>query len=202
MAGIRVWHRRQIACAIQIGHNVQGNGAAERAGSMEYGVPEFLEDVAGYGDVLDAYRGTTRVATRAGPVPLPQLDKGDAKAFLQGMYALVKVRPGIRIYRWFDDGEGRFLGRWWSPRRPGVEIDGLLLSSLHHRSRHELAIKHEWNYMNQVLEAELRPGTLVAVGRAAPQSDSAQALGGGAIQFLIPRTSTGGLVLKGTHARR
>ena len=71
-----------------------------------------------------------------------------------------------------------------------MAIDDLKLSGMHraeHRSNS--AIKLEWNRLDYYLESELPVGSLVYVGRAAPQQESAayggKKLGGGGFQFRL-----------------
>ena len=168
---------------------------------MTYSNQEFLADVKGYGDVLAAFSFRTCIAGDP-HAPRPLITDNDVRAFTNMLYAFVKARPGLTAYRWFDDGKGAFLGGWWSPLRPSTEIDGLQLEGMHRRSRHNLAIKSEWNRMDEILEAEIRPGTVLVVGRAAPQFEPARRFGGGAIQFLVPRESFGGLNLRRKHQQR
>lgn len=56
--------------------------------------------------------------------------------------------------------------------------------------RDSSAITRQWNRLDYFLEAELRIGSMVYVGRAAPQRESklygSERYGGGAIQFRLP----------------
>jgi len=174
---------------------------------MRYTVDDFLEDVSGYGDLVVAYRDRVAIKGGGSSIPLLSISDREIAAFLQRLYALVKVKADTRIYRGLDDrirdDDYEMLpGRWWSPRRPSAEIDDLGLESLHLRSRHELAVKPSWNDMNFVFEAVVRPGTLMVIGRAAPQTENGRRFGGGAVQFLVPPQSGGGLVLTHRHQAR
>jgi hypothetical protein len=167
---------------------------------MVYSTQDFLSDARGYGHVLAAFRNRTPLSSGTYR-PHSHMEDGKIRAFNGSMYAYVRARSGLVAYRWFDDDKGSFLGGWWSPQRPSPEIDGLQLEGIHKRSREHLAIKKDWNEMAQILEAEIRPGTILIVGRAASQFDSCGRLPGGAMQFLVPRDSFGGLHLRRKHQR-
>lgn len=81
-------------------------------------------------------------------------------------------------------------GWWWTPARPSKSIDDLRLSDMHRaEDRSNAAVTRKWNRLDYYLEAELPPGALVYVGRAAPQQEQALygsgQYGGGAIQFRL-----------------
>jgi hypothetical protein len=85
---------------------------------------------------------------------------------------------------------GRPDGLWWTPSRPSTEIESLKLPNMH-RAEHRInsAIKLEWNRLDYYVESELPLASLVYVGRAAPQQESAayggKKLGGGGFQFRL-----------------
>jgi hypothetical protein len=61
-------------------------------------------------------------------------------------------------------------GRWWTPQRPSASIDNLGLSDLHRgEDRDSSAITLKWNRLDRYAEGQLAGGSLVYVGRAAPQ---------------------------------
>ena len=71
-----------------------------------------------------------------------------------------------------------------------MSIDDLKLSSIHRaEDRDKSAIKLEWNRLDFYLEAQLPAGSLIYVGRAAPQQEGAAygggRYGGGAFQFRL-----------------
>jgi len=71
-----------------------------------------------------------------------------------------------------------------------MSIDDLKLSSMHRvEDRANSAIKLEWNRLDFYLEADLPAGSLIYVGRAAPQQESAayggKRYGGGGYQFRL-----------------
>jgi hypothetical protein len=71
-----------------------------------------------------------------------------------------------------------------------MEIDGMRLPAMHRAEhRNDAAIKLEWNRLDYYLESELPIGSLVYVGRAAQQQESAayggKKLGGGGFQFRL-----------------
>lgn len=81
-------------------------------------------------------------------------------------------------------------GRWWSPGRPSKSIDNLRLSDMHRaEDRDNPAVLTEWNRLDYYLEADLPIGSLVYVGRAAPQQESTlyggKRYAGGGFQFRL-----------------
>jgi hypothetical protein len=176
----------------------------------------LLEDIGGrdgYGKPKAAWRGHEeffRDSTQK--VPAGPLVLNLALTFIEQVYALVVTTRSIRVYRGYETAgltapfgkdhssfiqglvgqrhPGKPDGLWWTPSRPSMEIDNLLLSDLH-RSEHRSnsAIKLEWNRLDYYLEGELPVGSSVYVGRAAPQQESAayggKSLGGGGFQFRL-----------------
>lgn len=176
----------------------------------------LLEDVdgpTGYGSALIAWKGQQEFfRSRApGTVGTP-LASDLALTFVEQVYVLLRTGRKISIYRGYETAgldapfgkdhpsymrnllaqrrPGRPDGLWWTPSRPSMEIDDLKLSGMHraeHRSNS--AIKLEWNRLDYYLESELPLSSLVYVGRAAPQQESAayggKRLGGGGFQFRL-----------------
>jgi hypothetical protein len=71
-----------------------------------------------------------------------------------------------------------------------MSIDDLKLSSMHRADdRENSAIKLEWNRLDFYVEGQLPAGSLVYVGRAAPQQERAayggKRFGGGGYQFRL-----------------
>lgn len=179
----------------------------------------LLNDVSGptgYGSALIAWKGQQEFfrSGSLGTVGTP-LTADLALTFIEQVYALLRTGRKISIYRGYETAgldapfgkdhpsymrnlltqrkPGRPDGLWWTPSRPSMEIDDLKLSEMHrteHRSNS--AIKLEWNRLDYYLESELPIGSLVYVGRAAAQQESAayggKKLGGGGFQFRLTQT--------------
>jgi hypothetical protein len=142
-----------------------------------------------------------------------------AQTFVGAFYILLKTGRPISIYRGYETqgleapfgkedptfirnlvrlrSPGKPDGLWWTPARPSMAIDNLGLSSMHRsQDRANSAIKLEWNRLDYYLESELPIGSMIYVGRAAAQQESAAyggaRLGGGGFQFRLtqpPETS-------------
>ena len=176
----------------------------------------LLEDVGGpdgYGSALIAWKGQQEFfrGGTPGAVGTP-LTLDLALTFVEQVYVLVRTSRKISIYRGYETAgldapygrdhpsywrnlltqrrPGRPDGLWWTPSRPSMEIDNLKLAGMHRAEhRNNAAIKLEWNRLDYYLESELPIGSLVYVGRAAPQQESAayggKRLGGGGFQFRL-----------------
>lgn len=176
----------------------------------------LLEDVGGpdgYGSALIAWKGQQEFfrSGTPGAVGTP-LTLDLALTFVEQVYVLVRTSRKISIYRGYETAgldapygrdhpsywrnlltqrrPGRPDGLWWTPSRPSMEIDNLKLAGMHRAEhRNNAAIKLEWNRLDYYLESELPIGSLVYVGRAAPQQESAayggKRLGGGGFQFRL-----------------
>ena len=85
---------------------------------------------------------------------------------------------------------GKPDGLWWTPARPSLAVENMGLSSMHRNEpRSGAAVTLEWNRMDYWIEAELRPGAFIYVGRTAPQQEAAayggRKYGGGSFQFRL-----------------
>jgi hypothetical protein len=168
-----------------------------------YGVP-----LAGWKLQQQFFIGPT-ASVPLGP-PLTALSIDLAMTFVEGVYFLLKTTREIAVYRGFETKgltapygkdhpayglvpfrkPGTPDGLWWTPGRPSLEIDNLGLSSMHRAEpRDSAGIKLEWNRLDYYLEGVLPMGSLVYVGRAAPQQESAaygrRKYSGGGYQFRL-----------------
>lgn len=178
---------------------------------------ELLHEMTGYGRLVAFYLGERTIAEgddTTGTRPLPA---SLAENYIRGLYAEVVSRPIAHLYRYYDtlpgespdeirrrppmDGfaarRGAMLeGGWWSTRLPGIPQE----------DRRMLAISHDFNRMDWIVDASLAEGTRVYVGRAASQSDAFRGpwarLAGGAIQFYVPHAQAGALTRNGIRRVR
>jgi hypothetical protein len=192
---------------------ITNNGGREMLSEYQ---KSLLEDVAGrngYGSALIAWKAQqeflrSAVKGTAGIALSTQL----ALTFVEQVYVLVRTTRKISIYRGYEtEGldapfgkdhpsyirglvaqrkPGKPDGLWWTPDRPSMAIDDLRLPEMHRAEhRNNSAIKLEWNRLDYYLESELGVGSLIYVGRAAPQQESAayggKKLGGGGFQFRL-----------------
>jgi hypothetical protein len=135
-----------------------------------------------------------------------------ASTFVEAVYILLRTQRVVQLYRGYETAglkapfgvdhpsfiqglvaqrkPGTPDGQWWTPTRPSMAIDNMRLPDAD-RSEHRgsSAITLEWNRIDFYLEGALPAGTLVYVGRAAPQQEGAlyggKRYGGGAIQFRL-----------------
>ena len=168
----------------------------------------------GYGRILVGWTGRSEfVRNTKDVVLLGPLAKDLAQTFVDGTYFLLSTQRPVTLYRGFetagltapygkdhpsfifqvlvDRKPGAPDGYWWSSRRPSASIDNLSLSDLHRgEDRDSLGITLKMNRLDYYLEATLGPGSLVYVGRAAPQQEDAlfgpQLYSGGGMQFRLP----------------
>jgi hypothetical protein len=176
----------------------------------------LLDEVGGptgYGSALIAWKGQQEFFRSKAPGTVGIALTADlASTFIEQVYVLLRTIRKISIYRGYETSglhapfgkdhpsyvrnllterkPGKPDGLWWTPSRPSMEIDDLKLSDMHraeHRSNS--AIKLEWNRLDYYLESELPVGSLIYVGRAAPQQESAaygaSRYGGGGFQFRL-----------------
>jgi len=176
----------------------------------------LLEDVSGptgYGSALIAWKGQLEFFKSKAPGTVgTALTTNLASTFVDQVYVLLRTSRKISIYRGYETADldapfgkdhpsyvrhllrerkpGRPDGLWWTPSRPSMEIDELKLPEMHraeHRSNS--AIKLEGNRLDYYLESEVPVGSLIYVGRAAPQQESAayggRKYGGGGFQFRL-----------------
>jgi hypothetical protein len=176
----------------------------------------LLQDVGaqdGYGTPIAGWKGSQQFF-KGGPgaPPLAALPLELSLTFVEGVYILLKTKRGMSIYRGYETAgleapfgkqhptfirnlltlrkPGKPDGLWWTPTRPAMSIDDLKLSSMHRaEDRANSAIKLEWNRLDFYLEGDLPAGSLIYVGRAAPQQESAayggKKYGGGGYQFRL-----------------
>jgi len=165
-----------------------------------------------YGMPLIGWRGQVSFY-KAPTAPLIPGSLGDlAKTFVEETYFLLRTQRIVTVYRGFETKglqapfgmdhpsfvrglvsqrkPGTPDGWWWSSTRPSKSIDSLGLSDMHRsEDRDNPAVLLEWNRLDYYLEADLPVGSLVYVGRAAPQQESAlyggKRYGGGGIQFRL-----------------
>lgn len=176
----------------------------------------LLQDVGaadGYGTPLAGWKGQIQFFQGPpDPARLAALAPDLAQTFVEGAYILLRTKRTIPVYRGFETAgleapfgkdhpsfyrnlvilrrPGKPDGWWWTPARPSMEIDNLSLSSMHREEhRNNAAIKLEWNRLDFYLEGELPLGSLIYVGRAAAQQESAAYGGkrysGGGYQFRL-----------------
>jgi hypothetical protein len=162
-----------------------------------YNAAQLSSDAAGYGSVAYLAKGASQI--RFGGTPnwgtavspdLPLLSAELAQTFLHDLYAAVWTTRSLTLYRFFGTdsrGTASLLGAFWTPARPSLRVDQLGYESMHDTSRGNLSLKREWNPMKNVVEANLASGAHIYVGRVAPQSELGTRLGGGAIQFFLPK---------------
>lgn len=176
----------------------------------------LLNDVGtpnGYGTPMAGWKGQQQFFK--GPQDtngLAALTQDLAHVFVEETYILLRTRRQILIYRGYETAgleapfgkdhpsyfrnllsqrrPGTPDGLWWTPARPSMAIDDLRLPSIdREQHRDGSAIKLEWNRLDFYLESELPIGTLIYVGRAAPQQEIAayggKRLGGGGHQFRL-----------------
>jgi len=184
----------------------------------------LLEDVGapeGYGTPLAGWKGQQQFFKGPpDPVHLTPLAPDLAQTFVEWVYILLRTKRNILVYRGFEtagldapygkDHPSYFFnlvslrkpgtpdGLWWTPSRPSMEIDNLRLASMHREQhRDNAAIKLEWNRLDIYLEGELPRGSLVYVGRAAPQQETAayggKRYGGGGYQFRLTESPNSAL---------
>ena len=175
---------------------------------------EDLGGPNGYGRILAGWTGQSDFVRNTKEVALlGPLAKDLADTFIDRTYFLVATERPVTLYRGFETAgltapfgkdhpsfifqvlaerkPGKPDGYWWSSRRPSASIDDLRLSDLHRgEDRDSLAITLKMNRLDYYLEGGLAPGSLVYVGRAAPQQEDAlfghQLYGGGGMQFRLP----------------
>lgn len=177
----------------------------------------MIEDLTGpngYGRILIGWTGQSEFVKDANqPILLGSLPKELADTFVDRTYFLLSTQRPVTLYRGFETGGltapfGRdhpsFIlqvlaerkpaipdGYWWSSRRPSASIDALRLADLHRgEDRDSLAITMKMNRLDYYVEGSLPRGSLVYVGRAAPQQEDAlygrQLYSGGGLQFRLP----------------
>jgi hypothetical protein len=167
----------------------------------------------GYGAPLVGWKGQTEFFRNAGAPAIPgALGANLASTFVEGVYVLLKTQRAVRLYRGFETAglkapfgmdhpsfvqgllaqrkPGTPDGLWWSPARPSMAIDNLKLPDMQRAEhRDSAAVKLEWNRIDFYLEGELPVGSLVYVGRAAAQQESAlyggRKYGGGGMQVRL-----------------
>jgi hypothetical protein len=177
---------------------------------------ELLQDVGGpdgYGTALVTWKDQHEIfrANDLGTTPAV-LTPDLTSTFVERVYILVRTRREITIYRGYESKgldapfgrdhpsyirnlvsqrrPGTPDGRWWTPSRPSMVIDRLGVSDMH-RAEHRAssAIRLEWNRLDYYLESQLPIGSLIYVGRAAPQQESkvygSHKYGGGGFQFRL-----------------
>ncbi len=176
----------------------------------------LLKDVGapdGYGTPLAGWKGQQQFFKGPpDPTRLTALTPDLAQTYVEGVYILLRTKRKILIYRGYETAGleapfGRdhpsFLrnlvsqrrpgtpdGWWWTPARPSMEIDDLRLPAMQREQhRADAGIKLEWNRLDFYLESELPLGSLIYVGRAAPQQETAayggKRYGGGGYQFRL-----------------
>ena len=169
--------------------------------------------IVGYGTPLAGWKGQQQFfnappdATYLTPLA-PEL----SQTFVEWSYILLRTKRIIPVYRGYETtgleapygkdhpsflrglvGQrkpGQPDGLWWTPARPSMEIDHLKLAAMHREQpRNDAAIKKEWNRLDFYLEGDLPIGSLVYVGRAAPQQEAdaygGRRYGGGGYQFRL-----------------
>jgi hypothetical protein len=174
---------------------------------------EDLSEPNSYGQPLIGWIGHIEFYRRPeAPTQPTALTVDLAETFVDQVYFLVSIQRIVRVYRGFETaglrapyGEdhpsfihglvqsrcpGTHDGLWWTPARPSKSVDRLHLSEMHRaEDRTNSAVTLTWNRLDFYLEAELRPGSLVYVGRTAPQQERALYgsgwYSGGAMQFRI-----------------
>lgn len=177
----------------------------------------MTEDIGGpngYGQILVGWTGQSDfVKNTKAAAPLGPLVKDLVNTFVDGTYFLISTQRPVTLYRGFETtgltapygkdhasfisqvlakrNPGTPDGHWWSSRRPSASIDDLRLADLHRsEDRDSLAITLKMNRLDYYLEGSLPPGSLVYVGRAAPQQEDAlfgrQLYCGGGMQFRLP----------------
>lgn len=175
-----------------------------------------LTSPTSYGTPLIGWKGQTEFHRAPSPPASPPapgpLSMDLAKTFVEETYFLVRTTRAITLYRGFETKglqapfgmdhpsfyknlisqrrPGTPDGKWWSPGRPSKSIDSLGLSEMHRaEDRDNSAVLTEWNRLDYYLEADLPTGSLVYVGRAAPQQESAlyggKKYAGGGFQFRL-----------------
>ena len=178
----------------------------------------LLQDVEGprgYGSALIAWKGQQEFFRSPAPSTAgTPLTAELAQTFIEQVYILIRTTRKISIYRGYETAglhapfgkdhpsyikglvaerkPGKPDGLWWTPSRPSMEIDDLRLPEMHRvEHRNNSAIKLEWNRLDYYLESEVPLGSLIYVGRAAPQQESAaygaKRLEGGGFQFRLTR---------------
>ncbi len=172
-----------------------------------------LSQLTSYGKPLVGWRNQTEIFRATGaPVTHGALPPKLADTFIEKLYFLVRTARAIRVYRAYETAgltapfgkdhpsflrglvasrdPGKPDGLWWTPARPSLAIENMGLSSMHRDGpRAGAAVELEWNRMDYWIEAELPPGALIYVGRAAPQQETAayggRKLSGGDFQFRL-----------------
>jgi hypothetical protein len=162
-----------------------------------YNAAQLNSDAAGYGLVISLAKGQFRINAAGRPNSdrvmshaAPLLKAEIAKSFLNDMYAFVRTTRQITLYRFYGESaqaDAALLGAFWTPARPSLRVDRLGYESIHDTLRSELSLKRAWNPMKHVVEADLASGAHIYIGRVAPQSEVAVRLGGGAMQFFVPK---------------
>lgn len=176
----------------------------------------LVADLSGpnsYGEPLVGWKRQTEFFRNAGAPAEPGVLRPDlASTFVEDTYILLRTRRVVRAYRGFEIAglkapfgmdhpsfirgllaqrrPGTPDGLWWTPARPSMAIDNMGLPDMHRSEyRDSAAMKLEWNRVDYFLESELPVGTLVYVGRAAPQQETelygGKKYGGGGIQFRL-----------------
>jgi hypothetical protein len=177
----------------------------------------MMEDIGGpngYGRILVGWTGQSEFIRNTKELaPSGPLANDLVYTFVDGTYFLVSTQRPVTLYRGFETAgltapygkdhpsfifqvltkrnPGTPDGHWWSPRRPSASIDNLRLSDLHRgEDRDSLAITLKMNRLDYYLEGSLPSGSLVYIGRAAPQQEDAlfgrQLYSGGGMQFRLP----------------
>ena len=171
-----------------------------------------LTSPTSYGTPLIGWKGQFEFHRAPAAPPAPPLSPDYARTFVEETYFLLRTQRTVTLYRGFEtkglqapfgvDHPSFFRnlvgqrkpgtpdGWWWSPGRPSKSIDNLGLSEMHRaEDRDNPAVLTEWNRLDYYLEADLPIGSLVYVGRAAPQQESAlyggKKYAGGGFQFRL-----------------
>ena len=177
----------------------------------------LLKDVGapndGYGTPIAGWKGQQQFFKgQPDAIHLTALTQDLAQTFIEWSYILLRTKRRIPIYRGYETAgleapfgmdhpsfirglvsqrkPGKPDGLWWTPARPSMEIDNLRLAAMHREQHREnAAIKLEWNRLDFYLESELPLGSVIYVGRAAPQQEAAayggKRYGGGGYQFRL-----------------
>jgi hypothetical protein len=171
-----------------------------------------LTSPTSYGTPLVGWKGQFEYHRAPTAPPAPPLSPDLAKTFVEETYFLLRTQRTVTLYRGFETKglqapfgmdhpsfyrnlvsqrkPGTPDGWWWSPARPSKSIDNLGFSEMHRaEDRDNPALLTEWNRLDYYLEADLPIGSLVYVGRAASQQESAlyggRKYAGGGFQFRL-----------------
>jgi hypothetical protein len=189
---------------------------------------DIVSDCGGYGVVLGAWCRDRQIvaSSPSAPQSLGRLRDDDARKFVLSTYALVRSSRPLTIYR-LSETQGlkapygrehasyqrglvaqrnpaTSMGRWWSPFRPSLLIDGPAHGSdAREDVRRRLAVLLKWNRCDLCLEGQLPAGEIFYAGRTEMQREDPSyatdrghiiLYAGGAMQFLL--TSLSNLVVR------